>query len=336
LALRLLIVDVPEDLGEIARDTLSESGAIEVWDSPGGSFGHQVQAVIGADRTGAALDSVHERLSHRGGYRTLVLPLDAVLPRPAASAQAEEREDRASAASVSREEVYASVSGGAKLKPAFVAMAILATVVCGIGLTRDNTAAVIGAMVVAPLLGPNMALALALTLGDGLLVRRSLRCVGVGLAVVFSSALALGFLVSIDPSVPELRSRTMVAFGDMVLAVAAGAAGTLAYTSGAPTYLVGVMVAVALLPPTVASGLFVGSGYLREAGGATLLVAVNLVAVVFAAMLTFLAAGMRPRVWWKEKRAKESARRAALVLGLLLSLLLLLVWASAGLLGGGA
>jgi uncharacterized hydrophobic protein (TIGR00341 family) len=330
------MVDVPEDLGETARGTLSESGAVEVWESPGGSFGHQVQAVIGADRTGKALDSLHERLSHRGGYRTLVLPLDAVLPRPAASAEAEERKERASAASVSREEVYASVSGGAELTPVFVAMVILATVVCGIGLTRDNTAAVIGAMVVAPLLGPNMALALGLTLGDGLLVRKSLRSAGVGLAATFLSALALGFLVSVDSSVPELQSRTMVGFGDMALAVAAGAAGTLAYTSGAPTYLVGVMVAVALLPPMVASGLFVGSGSVWEAGGAALLVAVNAVALVFAAMLTFLATGMRPRVWWKEERAKASARRAALILGLLLLALLLLVWASAGLLGGGS
>jgi uncharacterized membrane protein len=103
--------------------------------------------------------------------------------------------------------------------------------------------------------------------------------------------------------------------------VAAGSAGTLAYTSGAPTYLVGVMVAVALLPPTVASGLFLGHGLFAEASGALLLAGVNAVALVLASMLTFLSGGMRPRAWWKEERARRSARRGFVVLVLLLALL---------------
>ena len=210
-------------------------------------------------------------------------------------------------------------------------MTVLATVVAAIGLTRDNTAAVIGAMVVAPLLGPNMALALGLTLGDGMLVRASLRTAGVGVALAFATAFVLGFGLGVDPAIPELQLRTEVGFSDMLLAVAAGAAGTLAYGTGAPTYLVGVMVAVALLPPTVASGLFLGGGYVHQASGALLLVAVNAVAVVFSAMITFLATGMRPRAWWEKERASASARRAAAVLGILLAALLGLVWFSTSL-----
>ena len=41
---------------------------------------------------------------------------------------------------------------------------VLAAIVAGVGLAKDNTAAVIGAMVVAPLLGPNMAIALGIVL----------------------------------------------------------------------------------------------------------------------------------------------------------------------------
>ncbi len=61
---------------------------------------------------------------------------------------------------MSREEVYAAVQEGTRLTGTYLVMVALATIVAAIGLVRDNTAAVIGAMVVAPLLGPNMGIAL--------------------------------------------------------------------------------------------------------------------------------------------------------------------------------
>jgi uncharacterized membrane protein len=54
-------------------------------------------------------------------------------------------------------------------------MVVLSTIVAAVGLARDNAAIVIGAMVMAPLLGPNMALSLATTLGDTKLAFRALR-----------------------------------------------------------------------------------------------------------------------------------------------------------------
>jgi uncharacterized hydrophobic protein (TIGR00271 family) len=109
-------------------------------------------------------------------------------------------------------------------------------------LARDNTAAVIGAMVVAPLLGPNMALALGIVLGDGSLVRRAVSTNFLGLAIALVSAALLGLALGADPSTPELASRTRVGIWDLALALAAGCAGALAYTTGIPTYLTGVMV----------------------------------------------------------------------------------------------
>jgi uncharacterized hydrophobic protein (TIGR00341 family) len=180
--------------------------------------------------------------------------------------------------------------------------------VAGIGLSRDNTAAVIGAMVVAPLLGPNMALALGMVLGDRPLFRRALITTGVGLLLCFVSAAVLGLALDVDPTTPELASRTQVVIWDLVLALAAGCAGALSYTTGAPTYLTGVMVAVALLPPIVASGMLLAQGQLAGAGAALLLAAGNITALTLAAMLTFLWRGMRPRNWWQEEHARQSAR----------------------------
>jgi uncharacterized hydrophobic protein (TIGR00341 family) len=330
MALRVLEVQVSAGSQEIAETVLNEVGASDVWTESGGSFGRSVRAVIGAERTGKALDVLHERLSGSEGFRILVTPLDAVLPRPTATAASDERNRPNTFASVSREEVYAAVQEGTRVTGTYLLMVMLATVVAAIGLVRNNTAAVIGAMVVAPLLGPNMAVALGFSLGDRKLIREALRASGTGVAVAFAMSILLGWLIGVDPSVPEVAARTQVALTDMLLAFAAGAAGTVAYTSGAPTYLVGVMVAVALLPPTVASGLLTGSGYLREAYGALLLVATNVAAVTLAAMVTFRVTGMRPRHWWGEERARVSARLGLVVFAVLGCVLAaLVVWSGA-------
>jgi uncharacterized hydrophobic protein (TIGR00341 family) len=240
----------------------------------------------------------------------LVHPLDAVLPRPYASHNPESRAGRArSAAGVSREEVYAQVSGAAALDTPYLAFALLASIVAAIGMTSDNTAAVIGAMVVAPLLGPNMGLALGLTLGDRELIRDSARSGIAGFLLAYGAALVLGIALEADLSIAEVAARTRVTPWDILLGLAAGAAGTLAMTTGASASLVGVMVAVALLPPTVASGLLLGDGQLRAAGAAFVLTIVNVTSILLAAMATFLWRGMRPRHWWKAGAAAESSRR---------------------------
>ena len=116
----------------------------------------------------------------------------------------------------------------------------------------------------APLLGPNMAIALGIVLGDLVLVRRALLTASAGFVLTLVLAIGLGLMLGVDPTTPELASRTRVGYWDLALALAAGSAGALAFTTGAPTYLTGVMVAVALLPPTVAP--FPGSSAGRAGG----------------------------------------------------------------------
>lgn len=320
MALRIIEAHVPADLSDEAREVV-DALCHESWVQEGGRFGAVVFAVVGADRTGEALDQLHERIAARGGLLVLVQPLDGVLPRPLASGAGDVRASALSAAAVSREEVYASIADTARLDRTYLSLVVLATVVAGIGLARDNTAAVIGAMVVAPLLGPNMALALGMVLADGPLIRRALVTAGVGLALSLASATLLGLALDADPSTPELASRTHVAVWDLVLALAAGCAGALSYTTGVPAYLTGVMVAAALLPPAVASGILLAEGQLSSALAALLLVGGNVTALTLAAMLTFLWRGMSPRNWWQVDRARRSARRGvAIFVALLIAL----------------
>jgi len=321
MALRLLEAFVPERVAGDAEAVMSEAGAHAVWAEPAGPGESMLRGVFDASRSGAALDALHERFDGVEGFRVLVLSLEATLPRPRAGGTADERDAPHSAAGVSREEIYAHISEGAELGWDFVWMALLSTVVAAVGMVTDNTAAVIGAMVVAPLLGPNVALALGLTLSDAALTRAAVRTNLVGVAVAFGAALAMGVVFAVDPAIPELAMRTRVGLLDRVLALAAGCAGALAYTTGAPTYLIGVMVAVAILPPTVASGLLIGDGHLREGVGAGVLVVANVIAVNLVIMATLMAKGLSPRAWWRAERARRSARRG---LAIWLTLLVLL------------
>nr|MBS0020561.1 DUF389 domain-containing protein [Gammaproteobacteria bacterium] len=92
----------------------------------------------------------------------------------------------------------------------------------------------------------------------------------------------------------------------VALALASGAAAVLSLTTGLPSVLVGVMVAVALLPPAATLGLMLGRGQPDLATGAALLLAVNIVCLNLASKIVFLVRGIRPRTWWEKAQAKRA------------------------------
>ncbi|MGB5198349.1 MAG: DUF389 domain-containing protein, partial [Sedimenticolaceae bacterium] len=89
--------------------------------------------------------------------------------------------------------------------------------------------------------------------------------------------------------------------------------------------LVGVMVAVALLPPTATMGMLLGAGHPRLAAGAMLLLAVNVVCVIVAAKLVFMAKGVKPRTWHERRKARQSTLIYGSTWVILLLILLLIV-----------
>ena len=109
------------------------------------------------------------------------------------------------------------------------------------------------------------------------------------------------------------------------MALASGGAGALAFTAGVPTVLVGVMVAVALLPPLASLGLLLGSGYSLPALKAGLLLITNIICVNLAGVVVFWIQGVRPTSWWEEKQAQRATKISIAVCAGLLSLLALAI-----------
>jgi uncharacterized hydrophobic protein (TIGR00341 family) len=136
----------------------------------------------------------------------------------------------------------------------------------------------------------------------------------------------IGLVFTIEVQVRAISSRTEVNVGDILLALAAGAAGTLAFTRGLSGAVIGVMVAVALMPPLVVCGMLIGEGLPAPAFGAFLLTATNIICVNLAGVAVFLLQGVRPRNWWEAERAKAATTRAAIIWTALLALLVLILW----------
>ena len=139
---------------------------------------------------------------------------------------------------------------------------------------------------------------------------------------------SLGFIFPVNPATPEITSRTVTGIGDIILALAAGSAGALSFTTGIPTTLIGVMVAVAMLPPLVTCGMLVGAGFWNDALNALLLVLTNIICINLAGVVTFVLQGIKPLTWWEADKAKKATKIAIMSWTFLLLMLLIIIFIS--------
>jgi uncharacterized hydrophobic protein (TIGR00341 family) len=318
VALRLVEIIVPTDQAGAVREVLDEAQIGGPWHETLDDGRILVRLLLEAEKTGPIVDQFEQRFGGGEHFQLVILAVEAALPRmgesstPPPAEEAADTEPSASAASgLSRQELQEEVRDMSRLSRVFLATVVLSTIVAAVGLLRDNVAVIIGAMVIAPLLGPNVAMAFGTTLGDPPLLRQATLSNAVGFLIAFVLAVGMGLTLQFDPAaISEIDSRTEVGLSDIVLALAAGAAGVLVLTSGVSTALVGVMVAVALLPPTVVFGLMLGSARWELAYGAGMLLATNVICVNLAGVVTFLLQGVRPLTWWETDRARRSSRIA--------------------------
>jgi uncharacterized hydrophobic protein (TIGR00341 family) len=281
-----------------------------------------VRMLVSDDKRQSVMDALQTALGASENSRIVVQTVEAVLPKP----EIESKETSKARSDIStREELYAGIEKGAKLNSTFILLVFLSTIVVAIGLIKDNVAVVIAAMVIAPLLGPNIALAFATSLGDSQLLFKSLGTLFTGLLVAFFISFVIGFLWHAEPGSHELFLRTDVTLDSVALAFASGAAAVLSLITGLSSVLVGVMVAIALLPPVATAGLMLASEQFTLATGAGLLLAVNIVSLNLAAKLMFLIKGIKPRTWIEQKKAKQSMALYIIVWLLLLVFLLVMI-----------
>jgi uncharacterized hydrophobic protein (TIGR00341 family) len=184
----------------------------------------------------------------------------------------------------------------------FVWMIVLSAVIAAGGLLADSPAVVVGSMVIAPLVGPILTTGVGVVTGDRKMVADSVQFQVGGLVVAIVAATLFGFLlrltgfapVGLDVSSLELVTvRLAPTFITVTIGLAAGSAAAFALTTEGPTALVGVMIAAALLPGAATVGIALVWGTLVVALGATLLLAVTIVAINAAVIVTLRYLGYR-------------------------------------------
>ena len=335
------IIEVIADAGH--HDTIvgiAEQQQVEdIWFTQNNEDGRVVaRLLVSPEKRQKVLDSLQTIFHNADNYRVLIIPLDTALPKPVepeietlseeqqAEEKAKEKERKKAALMSTREEIIAQVEKDARLNDNFVLLVILSAIVAAIGLLENNLAVIVGAMVIAPLLGPNIAFSLDASLGEKKLVIESLKTLFVGIIIAILFSIGIGLIWPGDFDSMELMSRTDVAYSGTAIALASGAAASLSLVSGTSSVLVGVMVAVALMPPAVTIGLMLSIGEYNLALGAALLLAVNIVCINLSSKLVFLFRGIKPRIWLDAHRAKQSRLLYIAIWFIMLALLFVMIY----------
>ncbi|MGF1515506.1 MAG: TIGR00341 family protein [Elainellaceae cyanobacterium] len=195
----------------------------------------------------------------------------------------------------------------------FCVLSMLSCAISTFGLLAGSTATVIGAMIVAPLMGPVIAMAYAIAVANRRLFRRSALTVACGIAMTVLISWIIARVIGLQVLNPEILSRTRPTLIDLGVAIAAGAAGAFANSRRRiADALPGVAIAVALVPPLSVVGIGFAQGNEQVGIGALILFVTNLIGIVFSGSLVFLL-----QQYGSVERAKQGLFAGAVMLSIL-------------------
>ncbi|NUG24568.1 DUF389 domain-containing protein, partial [Acinetobacter lactucae] len=201
---------------------------------------------------------------------------------------------RANTKKIDHKNVRLNIQADALPSKTFFIMNALAAIIAGYGLLADSSAVVIGAMLVAMMLGPISGIALSLIDNRWILFRTSFLTLILGLIMIYSIGIILGLININIPITGEILARTQPTIMDLMIALAGGAAGAFASISPRLSVaVVGVAVATALVPPLVASGILIAHLEWKSAANALILAITNIIAIQVSSSLVLWIAGFR-------------------------------------------
>jgi uncharacterized hydrophobic protein (TIGR00271 family) len=204
-------------------------------------------------------------------------------------------------------------------------MMLLSVAIATFGILQDSTAVVIGAMLIAPLMTPILGSAAGIVNVWRGRLGASLALIAAGVAAAIGLAWVVGAwtpaIVPLEVN-SQVTSRTSPNVVDMLIALAAGAAGAYASVDRrVSSSIAGVAIAVALVPPLGVVGVTLQAGMFTEGLGAFLLFLTNLVSILLSATLVFFLTGYAPLQKLKENRREIGALLATVLTAALIILI---------------
>lgn len=184
-----------------------------------------------------------------------------------------------------------------------------------IGLNANSTAVVIGAMLIAPLMGPVLGVGVSLALNDVETLRRSMVnfLVMVLLSVATATLFFAVFPLREESSEllarvsPDIRDVLIAFFGGLALIIARTKKGTIA------SVIFGVAIATALMPPLCTVGYGLAQANIAYALGALYLFTINAIFIALAAYLVVKLLRFPMTQYANAKKRKRTSRLATLL-----------------------
>ena len=332
--MRLIQTLVPEGKRQLVIDLLedAEIDYAMTAETSRSDYSDIVYIPTDVDSVEGILDELRDVGVERDGYM-IVSDVETIVSDRFEKQQAEDDEEEetngvAEDDRISREELQTKARNLSRSTTNYIALTLISAIVATAGLLQDSAAVVVGSMVIAPLIGPAMASCVGTVTSDDALFWEGMRSQAIGLAVAVGSAtlFAAGYRAVLAPElelllIQQVAERAHPGLLSLAIALGAGVAGALSLTSGADEALVGVMIAVALMPPAAAVGLGIAYVDLTLAVGAGVLVLVNLMSINVAGVVAIWLKRYRPTHWYDAQEARRLTGRRLLIFGVSILLL---------------
>ena len=204
----------------------------------------------------------------------------------------------------SHEEIRERLLSGGKITGTNLCVMVCAIFIASIGLNTNSVAVIIGAMLVSPLMGTILAIALGIAANDGDVIKKHLSGFVLQVGVSIATASIYFLLSPVKTATDQLIARTQPTFFDVMIAIAGGIAGIIGQTreDKANTIIPGVAIATALMPPLCTCGYGIATGQWRMFAGALYLFVINSY-FIFGSAILILCLLQIPKV--REMTAKE-------------------------------
>ncbi len=192
---------------------------------------------------------------------------------------------------------------------AYVILLILSSIIITSGLLLNNVAILIGGMLITPLLTPLLVVALSITTSRTYLLRRTGLILIKSFLFVFVTTFVVSLIIGLPENVqnqPILESSHRTAFLYALVAIASGVAATLAWIrKEVSVALPGVSIAVSLVPPLAAVGMWLSQGYWSEAKFFGLVFLINVTMILVGSVAVFLILHLNDSLTILDKKEEE-------------------------------
>ena len=176
----------------------------------------------------------------------------------------------------------------------------LSALIASLGLARNSSAVVIGAMLLSPLMTPILAFTASLVMGWPIRAGRTAIRLFLATLFVFGIAYLLPFVFRAPTNIvipAEILARTNPKMAELVIGLCAGIAAVyMLIHKETVSVLPGVAISVALVPPLCVAGILTYLEQYALAWQAFVLYATNLFAIILTAGIMLLITGLKPAV----------------------------------------